>query len=138
MDYGTIDERVARGLAWIIEHGHVYNVDIDRVPVDKWLDLSLPFRCVLGWAREGSDFPGDSGYMRVWRDLIDADQAAYDAGAYMTGTPGPLAAYQGSVDVWMTAHGFALDRPGGLGWPALQAAWVRAITEYRATQPTTD
>lgn len=115
-----VRERVARGLAWIVEHGAAHGVDLDRVDLAT-LDITSPRQCVLGQARGGTVEATDdyrytrSGYGAVLDSVFPGDRGIDAMG-------------------WSRSHGFDIS-----GWddtdPSVYAeAWRQAITVHRAGQ----
>lgn len=110
---GDVRERVARGLAWIIENGEEYHLDLNRVDLDT-LDVADVNLCVLGQAR--SD-PGEgrwprSGYGRTLSQMFPDDDEQWDE--------------RGDFG---RDHGF--DPVYWYGASALTEAWRQALTVHR-------
>lgn len=115
-----VRERVARGLAWIVEHGAEHGVDLDRVDLDT-LDISSPDLCVLGQGH-GRSSDGWTGYSAVMRSQWGEGWSDGD---------------ESEGDQWTIDHGFAIDYhspPGVTKALSLAEAWRQAITVHRAGQ----
>lgn len=110
-----VRERVARGLAWIIEHGAEHGVDLDRVDLDT-LDLQSADLCVLGQGHGSDDIT--SGYSAVV-DSVFGDEWDWD--------------HADEADQWTKDHGFVADYYGHDA-ATLTEAWRQAITVHRAAQ----
>lgn len=114
--YGTIGERVMRGLAWIGEHGVEFELDLDRVPSTlSRSDMASPANCVLGYARGWVN--GRTGYWAVGEQWVDRriDQCV-----------------PGEADEWIEFakhHGFV--GAGYDDYADLAAAWSAVLTEQR-------
>lgn len=113
-----VRERAARGLAWIIGHGAVHGVDLNRVDLTT-LDIRDPGLCVLGQGH-GGDSDGWTGYSAVLASVF-GDEWDWDLNC--------------EVDQWTRDHGFVADYDYGYGYgAALTEAWRQAITVHRAGQ----
>ena len=107
MDYGTVTERINRGVRVLAEHGVTLNqLDADRFGIERGDD------CALGQAYEilypGDDCPGFYGGYGVLRDQW-SDGTEWDA-----------------VE-WANYHGFSPSRAGGTVY--LNAEWRHRIRE---------
>ena len=109
MDYGTVTERINRGVRVLAEHGVTLNqLDADRFGIERGDD------CALGQAYEilypGDDCSGFYGGYGVLRDLwsqeSDTDMDAIE---------------------WANYHGFSPSRAGGTVY--LNAEWRHRIRE---------
>lgn len=109
----NVSVRVARGLAWIKENGHLVGFDLNRVDLDS-LDVSSGHRCVTAQASGTGDY-------RVAADLLE-DQLAIDP------------------HEWGRRHGVLPERSWPewtldqrrVDEDALTAEWVRVLTAERA------
>lgn len=107
--------RVARGLAWIKEHGLEYELDIDRVIVDG-LVMNNPYRCILGQAFYGR--------------LVRGYEAPFGAVSDNIQTRNP----RRNIDFWLRQHGFDLSNEVDSDidvWEWLRDAWAEVLQQDR-------
>lgn len=130
----TIVERVARGLAWILDEGARYDVDISRVDLDS-IDMASTVDCVLGQARGGYGEPDSTGFRRPGYGTV-LTALTEDGTIAPTMLFGPA-----ERERWAYAHGFlTFYRESGNvvglehAFDVLRDAWAVAITAHRAAQ----
>ena len=108
---GKTEDRVARGLAFLIERGPEYGFDLDRVSLPI-LDMNSARCCVLAQA-------AGTSYLTACQRV-------------------PEARHDDDEDLsWDREHGFLSDwsdRSDPVAYGYLDEAWVRAIEAYRAAR----
>lgn len=107
--------RATRGLAWAKEKGPEYDLDIDRVVVDR-LVMNSRHACLLGQAFYGR--------------YIDGLETPFEAVVAHLQTKNP----RRNIDFWLRTHGFDLenevDDTSGI-WEWLRDAWVEVLQQDR-------
>ena len=106
-NWGTIDDCVMRGLAWLIADGESFGLNIDNIDPGR-LAIRHTERCVL--AQAGG---------RTYQTVVER----------ITGR----APYSGVANAWTEAHGFCLPMfSDEETWERLTDAWRTALAEHRA------
>ena len=128
-DYGTVAERVTRGITWIREEGERFDVSLDRLRerVQQLGDVHIsdPYTCPLAMAG-GHSYGEVMG--RILPTLSEEEARCAIRGGHWSSTTGGI--HESSDRCagwpeWAVAHGFMST------WPDVDATWRELGDEWR-------